>query len=139
MTSCLLFFCCTVKWQVKHTLSDLDAPQPHLLRYLFCRDFARHFTESLEVVRGFPGLCLLLVTFGTSIRTDDLGRIGRNCAVRGKAEEHEPTAETKQGKPGRGAEPEPGRPKAMHFENDIHVLLLVQPSHGLAPVPYAVG
>ncbi len=106
----------------------LDAPQPHLFRYFFCRGFARHFTEGLEVMRAFPGLSLLLVTFGTSIRTDDLGRIGRSCPVRGKAEEHEPTEETKHGKPGRGAEPEPGRPKAMHFENDIDFSLLLQPS-----------
>ncbi len=109
----------------------LDASQPHLFRYLLCLGFARHFTEGLEVMRAFPGLCLLLVAFGAGIRPYDLGRIGHSFPVRGKAEEHEPTAETKHVKPAGGAEPEPGRPKAMHFESDIHVLLLLQPSRKL--------
>jgi hypothetical protein len=35
------------------------------------------------------------MTFGTGIRTDDLGRIGRNFALRGKAEQHQQAADKK--------------------------------------------
>ena len=47
------------------------------------------------MMRALPGLGLLLVAFGAGIRTDGLGRIGRNCAERGKAESHQQAAETK--------------------------------------------
>src|SRR6185312_15301792 len=62
-------------------------------------------TEGLEMMRALPGLGLLLVTFSASIRTDDLGRIGRNSALRGKAEDHQHAAEKKHG----GPEPDPIR------------------------------
>ena len=45
---------------------------------------ARHLAKGLEMMRALPGLGLLLVAFGAGIRTDDLGGIGRNRAVRGK-------------------------------------------------------
>jgi signal transduction histidine kinase len=56
----------------------LDAPHSHFFRDLVRLGVARHLTEGLEMMRAFPGLGLLLVTFSASIRTDDLGRIGRN-------------------------------------------------------------
>ena len=78
--SALSSFCCTVKWQLRHKLSDLDAPNAHLLRDFVRLGVARHFAKGLEVMRALPGLDLLLVTFGTGIRTDGLGRIGRDSA-----------------------------------------------------------
>ena len=93
----------------------LDAPHPHFFRDFVRLGVARHFTEGLEMMRALPGLDLLLVTFGTGIRTDDLGRIGRNSALRGKAEDHQQAAEKKHGRPERGPGPEPDRPKAMRL------------------------
>jgi hypothetical protein len=55
------------------------------------------------MMRSLPGLDFLLVTFSTGIRTDDLGRIGRNSALRSKAEDRQQAAEEKH------ARPEPGR------------------------------
>src|SRR5690606_8261868 len=72
-----------------------DSPNAHFLADLVCLGVARHLTERLEVMRGFPRLDLLLVAFGASIRTDDLSRVGRDCAVRGKAEACRQAAETK--------------------------------------------
>src|SRR5262245_66283169 len=79
------------------------------------RDFVRfllawHLAKGLEVIRALPGLDLLLMTFGTGIRTDDLdriGRIGSNCANRGKAEDHQQDEVT------HGPGPEPDHAKAM--------------------------
>src|SRR6185295_15687514 len=67
----------------------------------------------------------LLVTFGTGIRTDDLGRIGRNCADRGKAEDHQQAAEAKHGRLPWGHGAEPDRPKAVgsNSDNDFSSLL----------------
>jgi hypothetical protein len=47
------------------------------------------------MMRALPGPSLLLVTFSTGIRTDDLGRIGLNSALRGKAEDNQQAAEKK--------------------------------------------
>jgi hypothetical protein len=68
------------------------------------------------------------VTFGTGIRTDDLGRIGRNCADRGKAEDHQQAAEAKHGRPERGLGPESDGPKDMRSKNDNDFPPLHQPS-----------
>ena len=81
------------------------------------------------MMRALPGLGLLLVAFGAGIRTDDLGRIGRNCAKRGKAESHQHAAEIKHGR----KSPEPKRPKAMHSENHNDFSFSLQPSILLQP------
>jgi len=47
------------------------------------------------MMRTLPGLGFLLVTFSAGIRTNDLDRIGRNGAIRGKAEDQRAT-ETKR-------------------------------------------
>jgi hypothetical protein len=75
----------------------LDATHAHFFRDFICRFIARHLAEGFEVMRALPRLDLLLVAFGTGIRTDDLGRIERNCAVRGSAEDHQHAAEKKHG------------------------------------------
>src|SRR5262245_9983954 len=93
----------------------LDAPHPHFFSDFFRFWVARHFTEGPEMMRALPGLNLLLVTFSTSIRTDDLGRIGRNSALRGKAEDHQQAAEKKHGRPERGPGLDPDRSKAMRL------------------------
>src|SRR5262249_42772206 len=94
------------------------------------RDFvrflpARHLAKGLVMMRALPGLALLLVTFGTGVWTDDLGRLGRNCAARGKAEDHQQAAQTKHGRLG----PEPDRPKSMSSNNDNDFSPLLQPSY----------
>ena len=106
-----------------------DALDAHFFRDFVCFLLARHLAKGLEMMRALPGLGLLLVTFGTGIRTDDLGRIGRNCAVRGKAEDHQQAAETKHGRPERGPRPEPDRPKAMRSKDDNDFSPLLQPSY----------
>src|SRR5262245_53434681 len=80
------------------------------------------------MMRPLPGLGLLLVTFGTGIRTDDLGGIGRNDAIRGQTENHQQAAETKYGRPERDPGPEPDRPKATRSQNDNDCSPLLQPS-----------
>src|SRR5262245_59387177 len=90
---------------------------------------ARHLAKSLEMMRALPGLGLLLVTFGTGIRTDDLGQLGRNCPARGKAEDDQQAAETKHGRLERGPGPEPDRPKDMRSNNENDFSPLLQPSY----------
>jgi len=106
--------------------------RPYALNAHFFRDFvgflpARHLAKSLEMMRAFPGLGLLLVTFGTGIRTDDLGQLGRNRAARGKADDDQKAAQTKYGNPKRGAWLELDRAKAMPSKNDNDSSLLLQP------------
>src|SRR6266545_1966903 len=90
----LLFFLlhCVMAAQAQSLRSD--ALNTHSFRDFVRFLLARHLAKGLEVMRLLPSLDLLLVTFGTGIRTDDLGRIGRNCADRGKAEDHQQAAET---------------------------------------------
>ena len=85
----------------------------------------------------------LLVTFGTGIRTNDLGRIGRNVPSAAKPR-YQQAAETKHARPERGPEPEPDRPKAMHSDgNDLRTndfSPLLQPSYTPASaVPAGCG
>src|SRR5262249_29483098 len=87
-----------------------DSLNAHSFRDFIPFLLARHLAKGLEVMRLLPGLDLLLVTLGTGIRTGDLGRIGRigrNCIDRGKAEDHQQAAEAKHGRLEKGAGPEP--------------------------------
>src|SRR5262249_35545073 len=79
-----------------------DALHAHLFRDFVGFLPAWHLAEGLEVMRALPGLGFLLVTFGTGIGTHDLGRIGRSRALRGKTEDQQQAAETKDQRPERG-------------------------------------
>ena len=107
----------------------LDAPHAHFFRDFVRLGVARHFTEGLEMMRALPGLGLLLVTFGTGIRTDDLGRIGRNCRRPRQSRRSSASRREKARKTGEGPWPEPDRPKAMRSEDDNDFSPLLQPSY----------
>src|SRR5262245_40110861 len=92
------------------------------------------------MLRGLPGLGFLLVTFSAGIGTDNLGRIGRNCALCSQTEDHQQAAETKaedrqqaaetdHGRPEMGPWSEPDQPKAVRSKNDNGSSPLLQPSH----------
>ena len=80
------------------------------------------------MMRALPGLGLLLVAFGAGIRTDGLGRIGRNCAERGKAENHQQAAEIKHGRKRRCANPIDRRLCALRTTMTSHLASAIQPS-----------
>src|SRR5262245_34248662 len=110
----------------------LDATHAHFFRDFVRLGIARQFAEGLEMMRALPCLDLLLVTFGTGIRTDDLCGVECDCAVRGSAEDHQHGAERKHRRPKRFLGPETNRPKAMRSENDSDAPPL-QPTQSAVP------
>src|SRR5690606_18109700 len=80
------FLHCVMAGQAKSIGSDaLDAHSFCDLARLLA---ARHLAEGFEMLRVLPGLGLLLVAFGTGIRTDNLCGIVGNGVSRGDSAGH---------------------------------------------------